>query len=732
MKIKKINISGYGKLSDLEISPSDGINVIYGKNESGKSTVADFIRYMLYGFSRTSKLEKTKYTPWTDTPAAGVMAVELDNKTKLDIERHNGSRAISHIYTAERKDVGAGESAGELYLGIDEKLYMKTAYTAQNDITANSMNGVADAVRNMVGTLDEDTDISDVKKKLSAEKNALFNKGYKTGKIFELEEKKRVLEEELSKYSAGHKELLAAEFMLNETKAKINSHKEELSKRNNLLNDLNCYKARLKLEEIKNAQSSVLKTSAEYESCVEKARCGQDLPNEEFVHNLSVSFERYKEAGLELKKAFEDFERVGKAVSDAKSENPKINAIGKEYNNAEVSYVCAEIMGGYDEIKKRIKRYTKRIILFFALIVTFPLAIYFILKVKRAKEELKAYIDRYFCQSEDEFLLLIKDLYPTYREKNKELGSEYFLCEEKYKALSDTYAEKEKELLRTVNSLVQCDKDDLTEVCGKLIKNIQDNISLLREKEAAMNSAQKVYDVFNSQYDINELESLSSAFSGVVPEKDEKALLKEIDYYDRAIKALLEREKELIKKTGVYSANLPKPGEIESEIDFVNKELEKSKMELGAIELAMSLILESCEDIKKDAAPILSEYAADIYRIFTGEKYSGLFVDTEMNLSFSQKGTDISRESFYLSTGAQDMAYIALRISLVKYMYNEKPPIIFDDAFCSLDNERLENMLEFLKKLSQDYQIFIFTCHKREAEMLGKFENARCIKIEEL
>ena len=70
MKILDINIKGFGKLVDKSMSFSNGINVIYGKNEAGKSTTHTFIKSMLFGMSKKkprSKLDmQTKYEPWNN------------------------------------------------------------------------------------------------------------------------------------------------------------------------------------------------------------------------------------------------------------------------------------------------------------------------------------------------------------------------------------------------------------------------------------------------------------------------------------------------------------------------------------------------------------------------------------------------------------------------------------------------------------------------------------------
>ena len=48
MIIEKIVIKSFGRLTDMTLEFSERVNVIEGENESGKSTVAAFIRYMLY------------------------------------------------------------------------------------------------------------------------------------------------------------------------------------------------------------------------------------------------------------------------------------------------------------------------------------------------------------------------------------------------------------------------------------------------------------------------------------------------------------------------------------------------------------------------------------------------------------------------------------------------------------------------------------------------------------
>ncbi len=68
MKITSININGFGKFNNKAISFTDGLNVVYGNNEAGKSTTHTFIKSMLFGIKkRKSKAQidiYEKYSPW--------------------------------------------------------------------------------------------------------------------------------------------------------------------------------------------------------------------------------------------------------------------------------------------------------------------------------------------------------------------------------------------------------------------------------------------------------------------------------------------------------------------------------------------------------------------------------------------------------------------------------------------------------------------------------------------
>lgn len=69
MIINKLNLKNFGRFQNEELILKQGINVIYGENESGKSTIHSFLQSMLFGMKRLrGRASRTdtynKYVPW--------------------------------------------------------------------------------------------------------------------------------------------------------------------------------------------------------------------------------------------------------------------------------------------------------------------------------------------------------------------------------------------------------------------------------------------------------------------------------------------------------------------------------------------------------------------------------------------------------------------------------------------------------------------------------------------
>jgi uncharacterized protein YhaN len=93
MKLLRLTITGFGKLVRREYVLQEGLNVIYGPNESGKSTLQTFIRAMLYGLKlpdakiRRWRPERALYKPWLDVPYGGALEFMAADGRLYRVER---------------------------------------------------------------------------------------------------------------------------------------------------------------------------------------------------------------------------------------------------------------------------------------------------------------------------------------------------------------------------------------------------------------------------------------------------------------------------------------------------------------------------------------------------------------------------------------------------------------------------------------------------------------------
>ena len=82
------------------------------------------------------------------------------------------------------------------------------------------------------------------------------------------------------------------------------------------------------------------------------------------------------------------------------------------------------------------------------------------------------------------------------------------------------------------------------------------------------------------------------------------------------------------------------------------------------------------------------------------------------DLSITVREYGRQREIESMSEGYKDLIGLCRRMAMIDAMYeSEKPFLIFDDPFVNLDNEKTAGALQFIRKISEDYQVLYMTCH---------------------
>ena len=168
MKINKIKINSFGKLKEKEIELKNGINIIFGKNESGKSTLLKFIVNAFYGISKNKKGKEysdfEKYTPWIGEEFSGKIEYELNNKNKYEVYREF-KKKNPKLFNDKKEDISKefniDKTLGNQFFyeqtKVDEELFMSTVVVGQQDVKLGKQeqNILVQKIANLVGTGDD-------------------------------------------------------------------------------------------------------------------------------------------------------------------------------------------------------------------------------------------------------------------------------------------------------------------------------------------------------------------------------------------------------------------------------------------------------------------------------------------------------------------------------------------------------------------------------------------------
>ena len=178
MKIDDFKINNYGKIENSEVFLQNGINLIKGYNEAGKSTILSFLNSMLYGIDKTKKgniSEYDKYLPWLSTNFSGSMNYRLDNGNTYYVFR-DFKKKTPIILDSNRNDITAnfkqnkkGIDFLEEQIGVDKKTFQNTSISYQKLVVLDDKNKaeMSGKLANLISTGEENYSYDDIIKKLN-------------------------------------------------------------------------------------------------------------------------------------------------------------------------------------------------------------------------------------------------------------------------------------------------------------------------------------------------------------------------------------------------------------------------------------------------------------------------------------------------------------------------------------------------------------------------------------
>lgn len=270
-------------------------------------------------------------------------------------------------------------------------------------------------------------------------------------------------------------------------------------------------------------------------------------------------------------------------------------------------------------------------------------------------------------------------------------------------------------------------KELLTEING-----IENNLrTILREAGTIIGEPSADYESLLRT--INELEGKLSADDKIIHEEvsgnqdflNGTTGLSGINRIEDEIKDLTDRINEANLETAALEVHLqqaPSEGELarvmeETEIFMARKnELEKMG---SAMKLAIQVLKETALKMQRDFIPALNSEMGRIMGALTSDRYSKVSANDRLQLNLEVPETYELIPVNLLSGGTIDQVYFSMRLAAARLLEKgrETMPIFLDEPFAQYDENRTRKAFELLKEISEERQIFFFTCREREYEL---------------
>lgn len=685
MVIRELRPEHFGKFHNQRIPLEPGINVIYGKNEAGKSTLHAFIKGMLFGIDRPrGRAGKDdpymKYQPW-DTPGTFCGSMDLEyKKVRYLVDRNFYQKEKS--FTITRLDTGRTVPVSKLQVntvipGLNENTYRNTISMEQlhAKTDAELAKEVANFIANLSTAKSNEVDVAKALEILHQRQKALMA-DCKKDEIASLEEEIRLCEENearMEQYSIHLKELAKKHQDVKEQLSQMK--REEADQEESCIKKLpfimESYK---RYDEVKHKIKEIAKKTEEYE---QKAVHTRELPSSERIRNDIANYEKLTVEKYELEEAFhKEVDELEPGIERQDKHSRYLSLIPAASGMLLLAIPFGPVV-------------VKGLVGLLLVIAGIYLYVTKVKHIEKARNRITALRKEYekniiHIQSQKKDILLenkVVNLDNLRCKLNEIMIAEHERCyarqllEDSKKELETLRAKKDEIHHQVMNFMkLYMNAPDVTEECMLELRNI---ISESQEEQ----------------------KEVKERLVG-----EERSLALEMEKLKWNIEALSDNEDQLIKKRQMLE-------------EMQQKEKEK-KEEAESVNLAIRTIRDLAAHIHDSfGAELNKRISQNVYEVTDGT-YEDIIMDEKMNIQVRHNHSYVPLER--LSAGTIEQVYLAIRLALADLFFEtEKMPIIVDDAFAYYDDERMGAALRCLAKDS-DRQVLIFTCHHRETELLEK------------
>lgn len=687
MKIKNIKVNAYGNIENKDINLEEGINIIHGANESGKSTLLNYIISIFYGISRNKDgkvlSDYEKYKPWNSNEFSGRISYKLENGEKYEIFR-DFNKKNPKIYNDKLEDISdrfeTDKKDGSKFfieqMGIDKQMYLSTVVSTQEEVRLDekNQNMLIQKIANLAGTGEDNVSYKKALIKLQEKIRDEIGTNKTSQKPINIIEKEIV---EINNKIVETEKYRNRKYEIDAEKEQILSELKELEQQKQILQELqNSMKSeeetknRLEIRE-KNRKDNIAKIN---ELTNQKNTINAESERVQSAKNhLQDIIKGHKE---NIEKLNSEIEKIANEKEETQEkEKPSISFIVITVVLA-IALICSIIL---------IKNYIVSGILGVALIANI---VFYVInknkqKVNKAKLREKINQEKQYKREklENQKQQIIANVNTTEKElekqeeEEKQVNSELSMLKGQIILLQKNN-EKITEEIEQDNKAI---KEESNKNKQQIIEKYKDkNINDLLYINDYQNYISKIEETINNNR--IRIKGLEIEYNTIVPQLDEMVVLEEKREADKEKLAEL-REKESI------------------------------------INIAIENLMDAYEEMKTTITPKFTKNLSESIQKISSNKYNKVTINDENGMIIENNRGEYV-EAVKLSTGTIDQLYLALRLSMIDELSKENLPIILDESFAYSDNNRLKNMLQYLTSDLNNHQTIIFTCTDREQKML--------------
>lgn len=742
MRVIELYAEEFGLFENRRFTFCEGLNVIEGENESGKSTLQALIRFLFYGFPRRSGEEgdeRYKRVSRKAHRAAGSVTFSSGDGeytiTREYILHTSGEREVP----VERVKVTGkdgtkvemgGRSPGEYFLGLPVELYHGSVCVRQCEIDAVAAPTTGDLVGEMLlfgggeGRLDGARKILD-----EARRSLKHNRG-RGGRIAELEDRAREIDEALFEADEAAERLR----VLRNDKSRLTLQTQDKVRELREVEEM-LQAARLDVQLAR--FDAWHRAKGDEEEALAAFRRSEGVgvantPPTEFITKAREILHRHTIAGNSVALRADELE-LAKREAGRYEQDPPSRYVSENGGEAKIAQRAA---------KYATKRRNGRIFAAIALVlmtgllvggiflppllaagaVSLALAAVCLVRLRKTVAEERAFYAGMGLSSSVELHAFLAQYASRERaradaaaalENSEQLYGEAVLRE------GAVFAEL-RAAFEAVGALQNCTSHATAEEYLTLLSNCTAAVqNALLEERVRYENAKSARTALENGLDLTKEEELRAARARLTdPTGDVGELERRLEFLRETARGLEEKRNAVEREESARLAVFTDPAVLRERKAELSAELRAANGRLAAIQMASEALSEADEELRSGLMPTLADRASAIFKRLTGGAHKALAVDDRFNVLVKTPEGELPLSHF--STGCRDAAYFALRIALASLITREPLPLLLDEVAAHLDDARAAQLLGVLREASENgTQCLLFTCHTREARLLG-------------